>query len=384
MLGQINNAFRMVNPQQFAAPARNRGSIGLLNTSARLLNSTVLTGQNLSRLGQGAQPSMIRQIGVPQTLTRAFGSDANRPNVDFSTSEKKTLSGKTPQQETESVTNIAADMPPKLNYEQFIDKAWSAYLTLNPTIAGIRQLFVDAGETVINDHIAFRTFNLPNLNIDALSPVLIRMGYEPMDTYRFDDLHANAQHFKHSDPNAPKIFVSQLELTECSTGLQEIVKGMAKSVPEGATKRDDFLISGRPWPAISLEDYQKLEAESPYTAWVATVGFMPNHFTILANALSEDKFSSLADVNAFVHKHGYALNGSPDKEINGSPDVFLEQSSTEAKPYIETEFAGGEKLMVPGVFYEFAKRYPTEDGELFDKFVDKNAREIFKSTDRKP
>jgi hypothetical protein len=35
---------------------------------------------------------------------------------------------------------------------------------------------------------------------------------------------------------------------------------------------------------------------------------------------------------------------------------------------------------IPGGFYEFAKRYPQDDGELYGGFVEASADKIFEST----
>ena len=58
--------------------------------------------------------------------------------------------------------------------------------------------------------------------------------------------------------------------------------------------------------------------------------------------------------------------------------VRLEQSSTMAD-MAEVEFTNS-KVKIPSCFYEFAKRYPLESGELYTGFVAASADKIFEST----
>jgi hypothetical protein len=46
---------------------------------------------------------------------------------------------------------------------------------------------------------------------------------------------------------------------------------------------------------------------------------------------------------------------------------------------VKVEFSEGVEL-VPGGFYEFAKRYPMANGELYTGFVAASADKIFEST----
>ena len=68
-------------------------------------------------------------------------------------------------------------------------------------------------------------------------------------------------------------------------------------------------------------------------------------------------------------------------EIKGSPDSYLEQSSTMANE-VEVEFSDG-TYTIPYCFYEFARRYEMPDGSLFHGFVANQANKLFESTDVK-
>ena len=111
---------------------------------------------------------------------------------------------------------------------------------------------------------------------------------------------------------------------------------------------------------------------------MASFGFRANHFTISINDLNS--FDKLAAFNDFLKTNDFTLNKSGG-EIKGSPQLFLEQSSTLADA-VEIDFADG-KQMIPSCYYEFAKRYPLADGTLYQGFVAQSADKIFESTDNR-
>jgi hypothetical protein len=116
--------------------------------------------------------------------------------------------------------------------------------------------------------------------------------------------------------------------------------------------------------------------ESEYAAWMAAWGYRANHFTVSVNALPG--FDSVAAVNEALKAAGFALNDAGG-EIKGSPAVLLEQSSTLADR-VPVSFSDGAQV-IPACFYEFAYRYPQEDGRLYEGFVPASADRIFESTD---
>ncbi|MGZ3709783.1 MAG: 2-oxoadipate dioxygenase/decarboxylase family protein, partial [Bdellovibrionota bacterium] len=113
----------------------------------------------------------------------------------------------------------------------------------------------------------------------------------------------------------------------------------------------------------------------------AAYGIQVNHFTVLFNSLKT--FSTLAELNEFLRQNGFTLNAAGG-EIKGTPKDGLEQSSTMARA-VPWKFSGGEEHLIPGCYYEFARRYPTATGGLFQGFIPKSADKIFESTfDKKP
>ncbi|GAA3539401.1 DUF1338 domain-containing protein [Zobellella aerophila] len=257
---------------------------------------------------------------------------------------------------------------------ELFDALWQDYLVLTPSALEIHRLLGE-GEAILNDHVAFRTFNHPKVGLDKLAAHFLVLGYEQKGEYHFEAKKLYARHFEHkTDPLAPKVFISELLLEQCSPELQAIVVGMLEQVDERLTGQSNFLYSGTPWQ-VSYQDYQALLEESEYAAWLAAYGFRANHFTVSVNELSG--FDSLEEVNSALKNAGYRLNTSGG-EIKGSPEVLLEQSSTMADTAI-VEFSDG-KAELPSCFYEFALRYAKPDGSLYTGFVAASADKIFEST----
>ena len=259
---------------------------------------------------------------------------------------------------------------------ELLDALWRDYVATTPQAERIQRLLRARGEVVLNDHVALRTFQLPGIGIDALARPFEAAGWELQpDRYRFDDKKLVARYWKHADPAVPKVFISELCVTELSPGANQIIDGLVAQLPAGFGTRPDLPWAGRPWRCRRAE-YESLLIESEYAAWVAAFGFRVNHFTVAVNALTT--FPDLESLDAFLVDHGFTLNESGGA-IKGTPEDRLEQSSTRADE-IEVQFTDA-TLRIPSCYYEFARRYPLASGELFHGFVPKSADKIFESTD---
>jgi hypothetical protein len=267
-------------------------------------------------------------------------------------------------------------MPQNLELKTMLHQMWIDYCALNPAAKRIYDLFTDEGETVLNDHIALRTFNHPRLGLSSLAKVFEQKGYVKKDEYFFKEKKLYARHWEHSDPHLPKIFISELELEKVSPFVRETVHQLVEQIPQSVLESENFSYCGRPWK-MDFKTYSKLAAESEYASWVAAYGFRPNHFTVNVNALK--KFNDLKKLNQFIESKGYHLNRSGG-EVKGSPEQFLEQSSTMAAE-IPVNFDDGIHS-IPGCYYEFAKRYLMPNGSFYQGFVAASADKIFESTNR--
>lgn len=257
-----------------------------------------------------------------------------------------------------------------------LDKMWVDYININPLAKKIRDTLVGEGEVIQNDHIALRTFSHPRVGVDVLAKPFIESGYIYKGDYHFPEKKLYAKHYEHSDKTLPKIFISELKIQEFSPALQKTVNDLIAQIPAGMENQFDFSSIGRPWQA-STKIYNELLKESDYAAWVSAFGYRPNHFTVFINVLK--KFSDIVTLNTYLKDKGFKLNASGG-EVKGSKEVCLEQSSTLANN-IEVEFQDG-KLTIPACYYEFAKRYPMNNGELYQGFVAASADKIFESTNK--
>lgn len=264
-----------------------------------------------------------------------------------------------------------------MNLETLLENMWVDYCKINPAAKRIYDIFVAEGETVINDHIALRTFNHPRLGIESLAKQFKKFGYEQKgEPYIFTEKKLFARHYQHPNGNMPKIFISELELEKVSPFIRETLNKLADSIPQSVIDSADFSMCGRPWE-MSYQLYSELAKESEYASWVAAYGFRPNHFTVNINKLK--KFNDIHVLNDLIQSKGYVLNKSGGL-VKGTPADYLEQSSTMASE-IPVQFTDGTHSL-PGCYYEFAKRYPMADGQLYQGFVAKSADKIFESTNK--
>ncbi|MEL0635585.1 DUF1338 domain-containing protein [Marinomonas sp. TI.3.20] len=263
---------------------------------------------------------------------------------------------------------------------QFFDSLWQHYITMTPQANRIQALFKSHGETVLNDHIAFRTFANSPISLEKLEPQLESMGYQAYGAFRFENKHLVARCYKHPDHNDwPKIFLSELLVNELPESCQRIINTMIDQIPEDAVQSPAIFWSGLLWKKPTLDQYDTLTEHSEYAAWFATMGLQANHFTVSVNLL--ERFTTLEEVNQLLLSEGYLLN-QVGGVIKGSPSVYLEQSSTMADK-IHYTFSDGKEKTIPSCFYEFARRHKTSDGTLFDSFIEGNADKIFDSTNTK-
>jgi hypothetical protein len=263
-----------------------------------------------------------------------------------------------------------------MTLDGIFNQLWNDYTDQNPSAKRVYDLFIDEGEEVLNDHIAFRTFDDSRINIEVLSRVFVENGYEEKGSYVFEEKHLFAKHYEHkTDLTAPRVFISQLITKDFSSYLQKAVKQIVDKISDEDLKSDDLIFSGNIWEKPSFEVYNKLKEESEYAAWVYVNGFRANHFTVSINALK--KLDSIEKVNQFLKDNGFLLNSSGG-EIKGTKEEFLQQSSIMAN-HIEIDFTEGVKT-IPGSYYEFAQRYKDDKGNLYSGFIAKSADKIFEST----
>ena len=267
-----------------------------------------------------------------------------------------------------------------MQLNQLFTNLWQQYTTESPEALKIYNLFKQYGETnIINDHVAFRTFDDPRVNVEYLGKFFESLGYEVRGEYEFGVKKLYAKHYEHkTNSKQPKVFISELKCKEFSPFLQSIVKQCVDKIPLNRLSTPDLLHSGVFWQELDYDVYTKLLNESEYAAWLYVFGFRANHFTVFVNELQ--RLTSLEAVNTFLKENKIILNSSGG-EIKGTPRELLEQSSTIANK-VPVKFKQG-TFDVLNSYYEFARRYPQENGKLYQGFIATSADKIFESTDVK-
>ena len=264
-----------------------------------------------------------------------------------------------------------------MNRTDFFTKIWSQYIQMTPQAKRIQALLNARGEHIVNDHVAFRTFDIDCFDLDTATELLAAIGYEAFDHYTFPDKHLRAIAYSDlEDPSAPKIFFSELIRSELDAEAQAIICEVTEGLEGELTLSD--LTGYYPFHKPTFEQYQILANASEYAGWLSTMGYQANHFRINVNALRT--LGSVEEVIELLLEHQYQLNEVGGR-IKGTPADLLIQASTIADQ-ISFEFSDGIVSDVPSCFYEFAYRLADSSGELFQGFVPNNANAIFKSTDR--
>lgn len=262
------------------------------------------------------------------------------------------------------------------DFNRYMNTMWNDYVQMTPQAQKIFNLFTQSGETVMNDHIALRTFRHPKLGIRSLAQHFLRYGYqESPQEYFFTEKKLYARHYEHPE-GLPKIFISELELDKVSPFIRETISTCIDRIPAEVITGENFVFSGKHW-ITQHSVYQRLAAESEYASWVYAYGFRPNHFTVSINHLKN--FRDIHRLNEFIKLNGFRLNTSGG-EVKGTPAELLEQSSTMAAE-VQVQFGDG-VYPIPGCYYEFAKRYPATNGQLYQGFIAKSADKIFESTNK--
>jgi len=263
-----------------------------------------------------------------------------------------------------------------MTFQDIYSRLWKDYTSQNPSVEKIYNLFLNAGETINHDHIAFRSFNDPRVNLQKIARPFIKRGYEVKGEYHFTRKKAYAQHFEHKeDPGLPRIFISHLLTDRLSKYAQDTITHILDKASPQNPEPEELIFSKTLWGTPNFEVYQNLREESEYAAWMYAFGFRVNHFAIKVNDFRN--YTELEKINARLKDEGWIMNQSGG-EIKGSKKQLLEQSSIMADK-VNVEFEEGVH-QIPSCYYEFTKRYRNRHGKLFSGFIIGSADKIFEST----
>ena len=270
---------------------------------------------------------------------------------------------------------------------------------------------VSEGRKVVFDHGALRTVDLAGMGDlpageEAITRVLIPLGYRLSGTYRLDRLGMTGRSYTHADlpEDVPQFFVSELHPERFSTTFQVAVARITASsrdplTPEASRMLRTLEVRNRLsvddasvlLPTLlacfqrqhsipRLHDYEVVLGESAEMAWIATEGNVFNHAT--------DRVACLDQL-----VEGQRLLNRPLKDkIETSRSGRVRQTAFRADT-VERDFIGQPggivRRAVPGSFYEFIQRSrmydPATRGWRLDlAFDSSNAQGIFKMTAAQP
>lgn len=270
-----------------------------------------------------------------------------------------------------------------------------------PDVEKITHAMIEAGlisspQAIENDHVAFRSLGVPHLGIASFEKILLAYGYQKRDYFHFAGKKLDAYWYAPPTPHFPRVFLSELRVQDLSDKAQGIIRKYTdriKSDPvdlldlKDGEAVDTFLHSPQ-WEIPTLADYQTLQQESEYAAWVIYNRYYLNHYTISVHNLPKG-YDDIYNYAKFLESIGIKLNDAGGK-VKVSPDGGLLQTSTVAQ-LIEAEFAGGEKYTISGSYVEFAERKVLPEYTHLSKdelqrehrrdgFETGNADKIFEST----
>ena len=302
----------------------------------------------------------------------------------------------------------AADSRERFALELF-DALWDRYRQRVAYVQTYERMIAAAGATFVNDHIAFRTFacQQPLTGIASIARIFEALGYRAANCYHFDDKHLAAIHFQHSNPQFPKLFISELQTWKLGPAARRTIEGTVAThrapVPSDVLVRLANLKSGDvssadrdrlleiivrefhelPWQLPETSGVAAINKESQYAAWVLVHGYNVNHFTSLINSHGVE---SLADIDRTVEALRRA--GVPMKtEIEGAPGSKLRQTATEAVTIDVPVRENGRETAMPWTYayFELAQRGEVTDAETgrrgrFEGFLGPQATQLFEMT----
>jgi len=127
-----------------------------------------------------------------------------------------------------------------MDLDQLLDFLWREYSAITPDAPAIHRLLAARGEEIVNDHIAFRTYNLAPIGLESLARPFLERGYVYVQTYHFERKGLRACSYAHPEPDRPRLFISEHLTERFSTGLQETVRGLVADVPAALGRGQPF------------------------------------------------------------------------------------------------------------------------------------------------
>jgi 2-oxoadipate dioxygenase/decarboxylase-like protein len=289
---------------------------------------------------------------------------------------------------------------------ELFDRLWDRYRQRVSYVQTYEKVIQQAKATFVNDHIAFRTFatQQPLAGIATISRIFGALGYRAAGSYHFDDKQLSAIHFQHSNQQFPKLFISELRVSELPLESRKIIEKTVRShrpaidlealaalanLDKDNKPAAELLprlvpeFHELPWILPAREDVEKLNKVSQYAAWVLVHGYNVNHFTSLINSHGVAALDDIEKTIAALEKAGVPMK----KEIEGERGSKLRQTATEAVTIDVAVHDRGVPAKMPWTYayFELAQRDTVVDPATgkkvrFEGFLGPQATNLFEMT----
>lgn len=263
------------------------------------------------------------------------------------------------------------------------------------------------GKTILHDHGAVRTIGMAGMGDlpagqEAITRILRPLGYALHGVYPLERLRMTGRSYAQIDfpEEIAQFFISELHPERFSAEFQAALSRIVATSTDPLTHEAHNLLEeleaarslsqdqavallpvlvscfGRRHGEITLEDYEKLLAESSEAAWIATEGNAFNHVT--------DRVEDVDQLAAEQKALGQPMKAAVETSQSGR----VRQTAFRAALVPRTfRVANGGSLEkdVPGSFLEFITRLPLPEDDSGKKGLDlsfdsSNAQAIFKMT----
>lgn len=303
--------------------------------------------------------------------------------------------------------------------KQLWERLWQDYRDRVGYARTYQQMIEDAGGSIANDHIAFRTLRLTidqngkrlQLGIPYLARIVEALGYQTAGEYYFPEQFLYARHYAHPEQSTydlPKLFISELMVDDLPEPIGALIEQTVRAgafvdhadllsqIATIATQESSAPIEGllsalgqvfqRPWSPPQQSVVTAVNQVSQYGAWVLIHGYAVNHFTGYVNRHRTERYQTIEQTVAGLNHLGVPMKS----ELEGGVDSGLCQTATKAvteQVWVQDDATGALiQIPWPYAYYEIAERYRIEDSsgdsQLFEGFLNAQAKHLFEMTRR--
>ncbi len=291
---------------------------------------------------------------------------------------------------------------------ELVGKLWESFLDRVSYARQFNELLKRRKGKMVIDHIGFRTLNTHTgeqpEGILSIRHIFESLGYVPAGKYKFHRKKLKAIHFEPGVEGLPKIFISQLEVSQLPPWVQPLFAEALSNTPyllsdtgiellnrlgkdrqltheaADALVHELFNYFRRPWNPPKKDTILQLNDVSHYAAWVLLHGNAPSHFASLVNEQNISEWPDLKTTCQAMQDAGIPMK----KKIEGTMENVLLQTATLAVKEDVTVKDDGAFMEIPWTYgyLELIQRgYDKDHHEvLFQNFLEDQERHLYQMT----